>query len=57
MGIPCSKTLDCWFEYFPVEECLRETLTEEEWDKAFQQSGKTKVLSLLEMIEQARNRK
>jgi hypothetical protein len=57
MGIPCFKTLDCWFEHFPVEEYLRETLTVEEWDRAFQGAGKTKVMSILELIEQARKRK
>jgi hypothetical protein len=56
LGIPCFKTLDCWFEHFPVEECLRGTLTGEEWNRAFRNSGKSKVLSLLELIEQARNR-
>jgi hypothetical protein len=57
MGVPCFKTFDCWFEHFPVEEYLRETLTREDWDRAFQPSGKTKVMSILELIEQARNRK
>jgi hypothetical protein len=53
-GIPCLKILDCWFEHFPVEEHLRATLKEEDWDKAFQQSGKGKLLSILELIEQAK---
>jgi hypothetical protein len=57
MGLPCFKTLDCWFHFFDVEDWLRETLTQEEWDRAFQPSGKTKVMSILELIEQARNRK
>jgi hypothetical protein len=30
-------------------------LTEEEWDKAFMQAGKSKVLSILEQIERAKN--
>lgn len=54
-GIPCSKALDCWFEHFPVAEFLRGELTVEDWNRAFQQPGKTKVLSLLELIEQANN--
>jgi hypothetical protein len=56
MGIPCHKTLDCWFEHFPVREFLGDALTAEEWEKAFQTPGKTKVLSILELIEQAKNR-
>jgi hypothetical protein len=57
MGLPCFKTLDCWFEHFPVEGHLREILTQEEWGAAFERSGKTKVMSILELIEQAKNRK
>jgi hypothetical protein len=56
MGSPCFKALDCWFEHFPVADYLQETLTPEEWDRAFQGMGKTKVMSLLELIEQARKK-
>ena len=35
MGYPCFKTLDCWFQHFPVEEYLRKELTPDEWEKAF----------------------
>ncbi|MBN2418978.1 MAG: hypothetical protein JXL81_06305 [Deltaproteobacteria bacterium] len=55
-GLPCFKTLDCWFQYFPVEEYLRERLTQEEWEKAFVKKGKTKVQSLIELIEEAKKR-
>jgi hypothetical protein len=56
MGIPCFKTLDCWFEHFPVAAYLQMTLTQEEWNNAFNTTGKTKVMNLLELIEQARKR-
>ena len=55
-GLPCFKTLDCWFQYFPVEAHLREKLTQEEWEKVFEQKGRTKVQSLLELIEEAKKR-
>lgn len=55
-GLPCFKTLDCWFQYFSVETYLRERLTEEEWKKAFEGQAHTKVLSLLDLIEEARKR-
>lgn len=55
-GLPCSKTLDCWFQYFQVEAYLRERLSQEEWEKAFVKKGKTKVQSLLELIEEAKKR-
>ncbi len=53
-GLPCFKTLDCWYDHFLVEEYFRKELTSEEWDKAFKRSGTTKMLSLLELIEQAK---
>ena len=52
--LPCIKTLDCWYDHFLVEEYFRKELTPEEWDKAFKRSGTTKMLSLLELIEQAK---
>lgn len=55
-GLPCFKTLDCWFEHFMVEEHLRQELTVEEWEKVFNRSPKKKMLSILELIEQAKER-
>ncbi len=53
-GLPCFKTLDCWFQTFPVEEYLRERLTKEEWETSFEMKRPTKVQSLLELIEAAK---
>jgi len=55
-GIPCFRTLDCWFEHFEVAAFLEKTLTPAEWKAAFEKPPKPKMLSLLEMIEQAKNR-
>ena len=55
-GLPCFKTLDCWFQHFPVEEFLRERLSREEWVEVFERKKQTKVQSLLELIEEARKR-
>jgi hypothetical protein len=56
-GLPCFKTLDCWYDHFLVEECLREELSPEKWEKVFVRSTKTKMGSLLELIEQAKKEK
>ena len=56
MGSPCFKILDCWHSHFQVEKFLREQLTPEEWEKVFKKHLKPKVLTLVEMIEQARRR-
>ena len=55
-GLPCFKTLDCWFEHFEVERFLRQHLTPDQWEKTFKRSSKTKVSSLMELIQQAKER-
>ena len=55
-GLPCFKTLDCWFEHFLVEEYLRGELRPEEWEKVFHRPPKPKMLSLVELIEEAKKR-
>ena len=30
--LPCSRTIACWQQYFPVETHLRAKLTQEQWD-------------------------
>jgi len=54
MGLPCFKTLDCWFEHFWVEEYLRKELQPEDWEKIFGRPHKSKMVSLMELIEQAK---
>ena len=56
-GLPCFKALDCWFEHFGVEEHLRHELTSEQWERVFYRPPKTKMISLVELIEQAKQRK
>ena len=56
-GLPCFKALDCWFEHFEVEEHLRDELTSEQWERVFYRPTKTKMTSLLELIEQAKQEK
>lgn len=55
-GSPCQRTLICWHPYFRVEEYLRAELTEQEWQEAFVKPAKPKVVSLVELIEQAQQR-
>ncbi len=52
-GLPCFKTLDCWYGHFPVEAHLRAELAPEEWAKSFNRPLKPKTVSLLELIERA----
>ncbi|MFC1839276.1 hypothetical protein ACFL1N_06840 [Thermodesulfobacteriota bacterium] len=55
-GLPCFKILDCWFQHFNVEEYLRNRLTEKEWEMVFEKPTKSKVQSLIELIEEAKKR-
>jgi hypothetical protein len=54
--LPCFKTLDCWYDHFPVEVYLRKALSQDDWARAFEVPPKPKMLSLLELIEQAKQR-
>tara|TARA_B100001971_G_C18222794_1_gene558324 strand:- start:138 stop:416 length:279 start_codon:yes stop_codon:yes gene_type:complete len=53
-GLPCFKTADCWHSHFPVVEYLRKELTPEQWKTVFMNRPKQKMLSLLDLIEQAK---
>ena len=55
--LPCFKTLDCWYQHFQVEAFLKYELSEVEWKKVFEKQTQPKMLSLLEMIEQAKKSK
>jgi len=55
-GLPCFKTLDCWYNHFQVEEFLKEEIAPEVWEKVFAAPPKPKMLSLLELIEEAKKR-
>ncbi len=56
-GMPCFKTLDCWFNHFDVHAYLKEKLSKEDFEKTFLNKGKPKVMSLVDLIEQAKKRK
>ncbi|MDA3918630.1 MAG: hypothetical protein PF690_16905 [Deltaproteobacteria bacterium] len=56
-GIPCFKTLDCWYTYFDVQSFLEDKLSKDDFKKAFVEKGQPKVLSLLDLIEKAKAKK
>ena len=53
MGLPCFKTLDCWFVHFQVVDYLQKVLSDEQWQKAFERPPTPKMVSLVELIERA----
>ena len=58
-GKPCRLILDCWWERFDVRSFLQAHLTEEHMgqvERAGAAPPPSKVLSLVEMIQQAKDR-
>ncbi len=54
--LPCVRALYCWAGHFDVEGYFKERLSEEEWVRAFETPPKPKLVTLLELIEQAKKR-
>jgi len=53
-GLPCFKVFDCWWEIFDVVAYLRDELSPVDFERLKGTKPKEKVLSLLEIIEQAK---
>ena len=54
--IPCIRIVACWSPCFPVEEFLRKELTSEQWERTFGREPKAKILSIVDLIEEAKKR-
>jgi hypothetical protein len=48
--------MKCWESFFPVETCLKESLTPEKWDRFIGHVPKDKMVTLMDLIEQAKAR-
>lgn len=56
-GLPCFKILHCWQDRFDAASLLRAELTPEQWRRCFERPPAPKMISLVELIEQARKQK
>ncbi len=56
-GLPCWKTVDCWWEYFDVLGYLKQHYPEADLTKLLQSRPKPKINSLLDLVEQVKNRR
>ncbi|MEI8172222.1 MAG: hypothetical protein WCH07_01925 [Deltaproteobacteria bacterium] len=54
---PCLRIISCWQPVFPVEACLRESMSQDAWESFSGQTPKDKVSTLIELIEAAKRRK
>jgi len=53
---PCFKAIDCWWEQFDVQGYFQQILSTEEFSRLSHPQPPNKVASLLDLIEQARQR-
>ena len=54
-GLPCWKIFECWWEHFDVTAYMKAYLSKEDYNRLVQMKPKPKMLSLVELIEQARS--
>ena len=54
-GLPCPRTLDCWYIHFNVADLLRKELSDQEWQECFEKPQTAKMVSLADLIEKAQN--
>jgi hypothetical protein len=52
--LPCHRIVVCWQPFFPVESCLRKMLSPEKWEEFTARKPKEKIVSLLELLEEAK---
>lgn len=52
--LPCWKILECWWEIFDVAAYLKERLSDADFDRLVSAKPKPKIVSLLELIEKAK---
>jgi N utilization substance protein B len=54
--LPCFKIMDCWWETFDIRTYLENTLSETAFKSITEAKPPYKILSILELIEQAKQR-
>ncbi len=55
-GRPCFKVFDCWWETLDIKSYLKSNLSEDAFNKLIDTKPAPKITSLIELIEQAKNR-
>jgi hypothetical protein len=55
--LPCRQVVRCWETIFPVETCLRETMTPETWECFCEQVPKDRMTMLIDVVEAAKRRR
>jgi N utilization substance protein B len=55
-NMPCFKIMDCWWETFNIRTYLENTLSEEAFKSISEAKPPDKIASILDLIEQAKQR-
>jgi hypothetical protein len=55
-GKPCSRSIQCWSRIFDVESYFRINMDDQEFCECFKDQGRPKLVTLVDLIEQARQR-
>ena len=55
--LPCARIAACWEAVFDVTDVLKRALTAAQWSRFAGAEPKEKVLTLVELIEQAKRQK
>jgi len=51
---PCTRAVVCWSVHFDAESFFRETMTPEDFEERFHNAPPSKIITLVDLIEQAR---
>ena len=56
-NLPCQRIIRCWQDLIPVEQHLKEFLSNDEWDSCFNAPPKDKITTIFEIAEAVKKRK
>lgn len=54
--LPCWKVIDCWWEFFDIRSYLKDHFSEEDVSTLENAQPKPKIMSLIELADQAKKR-
>ena len=54
--LPCGRILACWENRLPVATLLKGRLSEEEWNKAFQEPLRDRLSTILDLAGKAKKK-
>jgi len=56
-NLPCRRTLSCWELRVNIEQFLRDNYSVDQLDRAFSPPTKTRIETILELVEKAKKQR